>query len=163
MWHDVALSSVPRPLGPDPSPCLSCFLSPCLSSSSPAPDGQHSGEDTGKGRCVYLLETKRCAVADGGAPEQAVHSDTVTLQWSLFWELFFFKHSTSCLRVHLEFGYTNLAIRTFCPIFVPLFNWCDTRINTSSVHLFKLHVGFLEAPKWIMWMMKMFWVLLYAV
>lgn len=68
------------------SPCLPSFLSPRLSSSSPAPDGQHSGEDTGKSRCVYLPETKCCAVADGSALEQAAHSDTtVTLQWSLYW------------------------------------------------------------------------------
>lgn len=62
---------------------LRSFLSPCLSSSSPAPDGQHSGEDTGRGRCVYLPETKRCSGADGNAPGRTALSDTaVTLHWS---------------------------------------------------------------------------------
>lgn len=62
---------------------LHSLLSPCLSSSSPAPNGQPSGEDTGGGRCVYLPETKRCSGADGNAPGHTALSDTaVTLHWS---------------------------------------------------------------------------------
>lgn len=112
---------------------------------------------------VFIYWRQNAVLLQMAVPQSKQCTLTLSHYSDLCSENSFFKHSTSCLRVHLEFGYTNLAIRTFCPIFVPLFNWCDTRINTSSVHLFKLHVGFLEAPKWIMWMMKMFWVLLYAV
>lgn len=87
-----------------------------MPSSSPAPDGQHSGEDTGTGRCVYLPETKRCAVADGNALEQVVHSDTtVTLQRSLRCRESSFSLNIAHrgLFVDLELDDTNLAIRFF--------------------------------------------------
>lgn len=37
-------------------------------------------EDTGKGRCVYFLETKCCATADGSALEQTTAFDTTATQ-----------------------------------------------------------------------------------
>jgi hypothetical protein len=72
-----------------------CLLPPCAisleaSSSQPAPvlpmprlafqltcsRWAAQWEDTGKGRCVYLPETKCCAVADGSALEQMAAFDT---------------------------------------------------------------------------------------
>lgn len=106
--------------------CLPPFLSPCLSSSSPAPDGEHSGEDTGKGRCVYLPETKCCAVADGNALEQAVHSDTtVTLQWSLYCRENSFSLNIALTDLFVGFRiwwykpcHQNLFPPEFCYIFI---------------------------------------------
>lgn len=76
-----------------------CFLPPCaisLEASSPllAPVSPMprlafqltcsrwaaQWEDTGKGRCVYFLETKCCAAADGSALEQMTAFDTAATQ-----------------------------------------------------------------------------------
>lgn len=82
-WRGTFFFLSTTSLGAWSSLWLCSFLSPRLSSSSPAPDGQQSGEDTGRGRCVYLPETKHCSGADGNAPGRAALSDTaVTLHWS---------------------------------------------------------------------------------
>lgn len=124
-----------------------------MPSSSPAPDGQHSGEDTGTGRCVYLPETKCCAVADGNALEQVVHSDTtVTLQRSLRCRESSFSLNITHrgLFVDLELDDTNLAIRFFFPCGLSYLFYSNLWIaRISSPYLFKLRVGFLEAINYV--------------
>lgn len=110
-------------------------------------------EDTGKGRCVYLLKTKCCCVADGNALEQVEHSDTtVTLQWSLYC-----RENSFSLNIALNDLFVGFRIWWYKPchqilfffLWILLHLWNTRRINTSALYLFKLHIGFLEAANYV--------------
>lgn len=159
MWH-LCLPLCHIPWGWS-SLWLCSFLSPCLSSSSPVPDGQQSGEDTGRGRCVYLPETKRCSGADGNAPGHVALSDTaVTLHWSPHCRQNLFSLTVALHDLFVAFRiwqYKSCHQRFFFQWILLHFHhdmWDNRRIKISAWYLLKLHKGFLEATKVIMWIMK---------